>query len=250
MITLALDAVGVRYGARTVLDHVTVPAMRGGEVVAVIGPNGAGKSTLLRRIAGLVGGPGRVHMETGTPRPARACYLPQDSTATAVLTVFESILLAVKRDASWRVEDEALAKVEALLHLLDIEALAFRNLGELSGGQRQLVSIAQTLGREPDVMLLDEPTSALDLRHQQQVAAITRRITAERGIVTLVTVHDLNQALRIADRVLVLAAGGLAAFGPPREVVTPGLIAEVYGVRVRVEEFGTGRPYVIVEDEA
>ncbi|QRE76230.1 ABC transporter ATP-binding protein [Methylobacterium aquaticum] len=140
--------------------------------------------------------------------------------------------------------------VEALLGLLGIEALAFRNLGELSGGQRQLVSIAQTLGREPDVLLLDEPTSALDLRHQQQVAAITRRITAERGIVTLVTVHVLNQALRLADRMLVLARGGLAAFGAPREVVTPGLIAEVYGVRVRVEEFGTGRPYVIVEDEA
>lgn len=250
MITLALDAVGVRYGARTVLDTITVPAMRGGEVVAVIGPNGAGKSTLLRRIAGLVAGPGRVSMKSGTSRPARACYLPQDTTATAVLTVFESILLAVKRDASWRVEDEALARVEALLHLLDIEALAFRNLGELSGGQRQLVSIAQTLGREPDVLLLDEPTSALDLRHQQQVAAITRRITAERGIVTLVTVHDLNQALRLADRVLVLARGGLAAFGAPREVVTPGLIAEVYGVRVRVEEFGTGKPHVIVEDEA
>lgn len=86
------------------------------------------------------------------------------------------------------------------------------------------------------------------MRHQQ-VAAITRRVTAGRSIVTLVTIHDLNQALRIADRVLVLAGDGLAAFGAPREVVTPGLIAEVYGVRVRVEEFGTGKPYVIVEDE-
>ena len=85
MITLALDSVGVRYGARTVLENITVPAMRGGEVVAVIGPNGAGKSTLLRRIAGLVAGPGQVQMETGTSRPARACYLPQD-TAFALRT--------------------------------------------------------------------------------------------------------------------------------------------------------------------
>lgn len=102
MITLALDAVGVRCGARTVLQNITVPAMRGGEVVAVIGPNGAGKSTLLRCIAGLVAGPGRVQTESGEPRPARACYLPQDTTATALLTMFESILLAVKRDASSR----------------------------------------------------------------------------------------------------------------------------------------------------
>lgn len=246
MIRLELTDVGVSYGRRRALEGITVPAMRGGEVVAVIGPNAAGKSTLLRRIAGLVGGVGDVRVGNGTLQPARVCYLPQDTAANAVLAVYESILLAVKHDASWRVDDEALARIDAVLRRLGIEHLAFRNLAELSGGQRQLVSLAQTIGRDPDVMLLDEPTSALDLRHQYEVAALVRQIARERGLIALVSIHDLNLALRFADRVLVLEGGRLVAFGAPREVVTPQLLADVYGIRARIEEFETGALHMIV----
>lgn len=251
MIALALDGVGVSYGRRAVLHGVTAAPMRGGEVVALIGPNAAGKSTLFRRIAGIVDGPGAVRL-TGTSRTGRTepkvCYLPQDTAVNAVLTVYESILLAVKDGGSWSVGEAELARIDAALADLGIEDLAMRGLGELSGGQRQLVSIAQTLAREPDVLLLDEPTSALDLHRQFEVLSLVRRVARERGICVLVSVHDLNQAMRVADTVLVLAQGRLVAQGAPRAVVTADLLARVYRVRARVLDFdGGGAPVVVVD---
>lgn len=251
MVTLSLDSVGVAYGRNTVLRDITTPEpLKGGEIVAVIGPNAAGKSSLFRRIAGLASGPGTVAV-TGESRIAgrakpRICYLPQDTAVNAVLSVYESILLAFKQGGSWSVSDEELARIDNVLQALDIEHLAFRGLGELSGGQRQLVSIAQTLAREPDIVLLDEPTSALDLHRQFDVLTLMSRLTRERGILTLVSIHDINQALRYADRVMVLADSTMKAIGTPRDVVTAALLADVYRVSARIEGQHDAT-YVVVE---
>jgi iron complex transport system ATP-binding protein len=251
MVTLALDRVGVAYGRNTVLRDITTPQpLTGGEIVAVIGPNAAGKSSLFRRIAGLASGAGTVtvggeSLNAGRAKP-RICYLPQDTAANAVLSVYESILLAFKQGGSWSVSDEELSRIDHVLRALDIEHLAFRGLGELSGGQRQLVSIAQTLAREPDIVLLDEPTSALDLHRQFDVLTLMARLTRERGILTLVSIHDLNQALRFADKVMVLADSTLKALGTPREVVTSQLLADVYRVNARIEGQHAST-YVVVE---
>ncbi|HEY8565157.1 MAG TPA: ABC transporter ATP-binding protein [Beijerinckiaceae bacterium] len=253
--SLQLRGVGVRYGAaaasRLALADVTTPVFSGGEVVAVIGPNGAGKSTLFRRVAGLLGGPGEVLVTSHSGRPP--CYLPQDTAAAAVLTVYEAVLLARKQGGrgGWRVDDADLALIDGVLGDLGIAELAFRNLAELSGGQRQLVSIAQVLVREPEILLMDEPTSALDLHRQIEVLALVRRLASARGLCVLVALHDLNHALRVADQVMVLADGRLVAAGPPRDVITPSLLEEVYGVRARVEPGGPGSvPYLVVEGSA
>lgn len=245
---LRLQDVGVSYGRREILREITTPDLNGGEVIAVIGPNAAGKSSLFRRISGLLSGPGQV--EIVSPAGKTPCYLPQDSAVNAVLTVYESVLLARKQGGSWSVGDEELAAIDQALHDLDITDLAFRGLGELSGGQRQLVSIAQTLVRRPEIMLLDEPTSALDLHRQFEVLSLVRRLAREKGICALIAIHDLNQALRIADRVLVLAKGRLIAFGEPRAIITPALLEEVYGVIARVESAGDEAPYVVVQGSA
>lgn len=258
--SLELRGVGVRYGGdrrrggtELAVAEITIPPLSGGEVTAVIGPNGAGKSSLFRRIAGLVPGPGQVVVSTGRSGPAPApCYLPQDTGAQAVLTVYESVLLALKqegRGSSWGVSKGELARVDEVLAELDLQAVAFRGLGELSGGQRQLVSIAQTLVRDPEILLMDEPTSALDLHRQFDVLSLVRRLAGERAMCVLIAVHDLNQALRVADRVLVLAAGRLVAVGRPRDVITTELLDEVYGVRARIETGGCSDklPYVVVE---
>lgn len=251
MIHLALKGVGVAYGTRRVLSGVDAADLHGGEVVALIGANAAGKSSLFRRIAGLAGGEGSVTMGgesriAGRDTP-RCCYLPQDTAVNAVLSVYESILLALKQGGSWSVSDTELHQIDRVLRDLEIEDLAFRLLSELSGGQRQLVSIAQTLAREPDILLLDEPTSALDLHRQFEVLSLVRRLARERGMLVLVSIHDLNQALRFADRVMVLAQARLIAMGDPRTIVTPALLDEVYGVRARVETLAGGEPYVLVE---
>jgi iron complex transport system ATP-binding protein len=251
MVHLSLSGVGVAYGKRRVLSGVDAADLSGGEVVALIGANAAGKSSLFRRIAGLASGDGTVSLG-GTSRVAgratpQCCYLPQDTAVNAVLTVYESILLALKQGGAWSVSDEELRRIDSVLRDLEIEDLAFRGLGELSGGQRQLVSIAQTLVREPDVLLLDEPTSALDLHRQFEVLSLVRRLARERGMLVLISIHDLNQALRFADRVMVLAHARLIAMGDPRVIVTPALLDEVYGVRARVETLAGGEPYVLVE---
>lgn len=245
---LALSDVGVAYGKRQILSGITTPEMKGGEVVAVIGPNAAGKSSLFRRIAGLIPGAGAVQVESSAGKTP--CYLPQDTAVNAVLTVYESILLARKQGGSWGVGDDELAAIDEALHALDIADLAFRGLGELSGGQRQLVSIAQTLVRRPEIMLLDEPTSALDLHRQFEVLSLVSRLARERQICVLIAIHDLNQALRIADKVMVLSQGRLAAFGDPREIITPALLEEVYGVVARVEANEGETPFVVVHGSA
>lgn len=248
MVTLRLQDVGARYGDRVALAGVTTPRFHGGELVAVIGPNAAGKSTLFRRIAGLLPGPGQVVLEHARRGQDGICYMPQDSSASARLTVYESILLARKQqDASWAAGDQDLERVDDALAALGIAELAFRHLGELSGGQRQLASIAQTLARDPEVLLMDEPTSALDLHRQLQVLGILRRIARERGLLVMMALHDLNHALRHFDHALVLANGTAHSSGPAGEVVTAHMLRDVYRVQARVEPCSQGVAQVVVD---
>ncbi len=143
MVALALKDVGAAYGRTTVLSKVGIDTLESGSVTAVIGPNAAGKSTLFKRIASLISGPGLVEL-SDTARGDRAiCYMPQDTGANAVLTVYESVLLSAKQGGGWRVQDHELFEIDAILKALKIHDLAFRGLGELSGGQRQLVSLAR-----------------------------------------------------------------------------------------------------------
>jgi iron complex transport system ATP-binding protein len=242
MVTLRLEQLGARYGRSIPLRDVTTPTFAGGEVIAVIGPNAAGKSTLLKRIAGLVAGPGRVHVEG-----ARISYMPQDATVNAVLTVYESVLLARKQGSGWRVDNDDLAKIDDTIAALGIDAIAFRNIGELSGGQRQLASLAQTLVREPDILLMDEPTSALDLSRQVEVLSYMRALARRRGMVVLIALHDLNHALRFCDQAIVIANGGMIASGPAAEIVTPDLLRDVYRVEARIEPCSRGIGMVIVD---
>jgi iron complex transport system ATP-binding protein len=250
MVTIRLDDLGAFHGARLVLSGVTTPTFRGGEMVAVIGPNAAGKSTLFKRIAGLLKGPGRVCLKGAAKRQDGICYMPQDTAANAVLTVYESILLARKQGSSWLVGDGDLALIDGVMAALSISDIAFRNVGELSGGQRQVVSIAQTLAREPEILLMDEPTSALDLHRQVEVLSFMRGLARERGIAVLIAVHDLNQVLRFADKCIVIAGGRMIACGTPAEVVTPALLRDVYRVEARIERCSRGIGHVMVDGVA
>lgn len=248
MVKLQLQDLGACHGRHLTLSGITTPAFRGGEVVAVIGPNAAGKSTLFKRMAGLLTGPGRVHLENARKGPGGICYLPQDTAANAVLTVYESVLLARKQNSSWTVHDSDLALIDEVMASLDIADLAFRNLGELSGGQRQLVSIAQSLAREPEVLLMDEPTSALDMHRQVQVLAFVRSLAQRRAMLIFVALHDLNQALRFADQTLVIANGTVRCSGPSEEIITADMLREVYRIHARVERCSRGMGHVIVDD--
>lgn len=248
MVSLRLHGMGARHGRHMALSGIDTPWFQGGELVAVVGPNAAGKSTLFKRIAGLLPGPGEVQLQGARKGKDGICYMPQDSSASARLTVYESVLLARKQmQPSWSIAEEDLRPVDTVLDELGIADLAFRYLGELSGGQRQLAAITQTLARDPEILLMDEPTSALDLNRQLNVLAIMRRMARERGLIVLVALHDLNQALRFFDQALVIADGSCRGAGPCTSVITAAMLREVYRVQARIEPCSLGVAQIVVD---
>lgn len=247
MVTLQLTRVSARYGRRAILEDITTPGFQGGQVVALLGPNAAGKSTLFRRILGLIKGDGNVAIN-GTSAERPVAYMPQDTGAKAVLTVYESVLLARMQGRSLKVQPENLAQVDRALEELNITSLGERDIGDLSGGQRQLVSAAQALVQEPEILMLDEPTSALDLNRQINLLTVLRRLADERQMLILVALHDLGHALRFTDASMVLENGRLIACGPTEAVITPELLRQVYKVAARIEPCSRGCPQLIVEE--
>lgn len=248
---LTVQGVSFGYGDHHVLRDATLGTLEAGTVTALIGPNAAGKTTLLKCMAGLLPCGGTVALDGAEVRKLpldrlthQVVYLPQETVVPGVLTVFESVLLARQRTASWRVGDADLADVTDVLARLELQHLAKRYLNELSGGQRQMVSIAQALVRRPRVLLLDEPTSSLDLQHTLEVLHLVRRLAAEADTAVVVAVHDLNLAARFTDRVAVLAGGRVLAHGTPQQVLTPDLLRHVYGVEALVHAAHDGVPQI------
>ncbi|WP_341992762.1 ABC transporter ATP-binding protein [Azorhizobium sp. AG788] len=244
-VSLQLINVGVSYGRHKVVDGVSTSAIASGAVVALLGPNGAGKSTLLKRIAGLLTGPGRVDI-VGAKREEIG-YLPQHHASPAGVTVYESVILAVKRNGAWSVSAAELTQVDATLDMLGITGLAPRELEDLSGGQRQMVAIAQTLVREPRVLLMDEPTSALDLHRQLEVLGVIRDLAQTRGVIVLVSLHDVNLALRFASHAMVMARGQIVASGRSLDVISAQMMQAVFHVEARIELCSRGRPHMIID---
>lgn len=237
--TITLRGLGVRYGARRAVADVDM-VLRKGEVLAIVGPNGSGKSSFLRALAGLVRHDGMIawdHPLVG--------YMPQDNAMRAALTAFEVVLLGRLRSLSFRVGDDDLRAAEAAMTELGINELTDQKIGELSGGQRQLVFLAQVLAGDPTVLLLDEPTSALDIAHQVQVLTLLRAVTRRRGLTTVVVLHDLNAAARHADRIALFDQGRLIGTGPPATVLRPETLRSMFKVEISILPGPDGHPVVI-----
>lgn len=246
MVSLQLNAVEARYGRKVVYAEASTPEIAGGHLTALVGANAAGKSTLFRRIAGQLAGKGEVRFVGAGLHDLR--YMPQDTGMTAALSVYESVILALKQGrGGWRMGAGELAAVDEILAGLKITALSGRPLSELSGGQRQLVSIAQTLVSRPRIVLMDEPTSALDLYRQYEVLEYLRLYAADTGSVTILALHDLNQVMRACTMTIAVAEGRIVAAGPTLETLRPELIRQLYGIEARVETCSRGCPMMIVD---
>ena len=249
---LSTEDVRFSYGATPVLKGITIQELGAGKVTSIIGPNAAGKTTFFKCMAGLLKAEGSIRLDgkdiKDYPKEAvtrYVSYLPQEGTVNAVLTVFEAVLLARKHSLSWKVSGQDLEIVAQILADLEIADLATRFLNELSGGQKQLVSIAQCLVRSPQVMLLDEPTSSLDLQRQLEVLDLVKQVTAERKITTLISLHDLNLAARYADAFVVMNGGQVYSTGKAKAVLTPQMLRDVYGVNAQVYFVDADVPQII-----
>ncbi len=250
--SLTLENVNAGYGRVPVLRDVTLTPIEPGQFVGLIGPNASGKSTLFKTLSGLLRPTrGTIRLDGAdlaylgrSARARRVAYMPQAFGCNAALTVYESVLLALKQTTGWRVQTDNLDHVSRTLTTLRLTHLANRGLGDLSGGQAQMVSVAQTLVRDPAVVLLDEPTSALDLHHQLSILASVRREMQARGTIVMAALHDLNLAAEFCDRLILIRDGSVVADGAPAEILSLPQIGETYRVRTRLEHTHRSSLYV------
>jgi iron complex transport system ATP-binding protein len=256
---LSISNLSAGYRSRPVIGGLTLKPIEAGKITALVGPNAAGKSTLMRSLAGLVPATGSVRLgETDlntlglADRAKHAAFMPQTLPQNAELTVLESVIGALKASPLTDFAGNAAAVRRRAIEVLDrlsILDLAMEGVGRLSGGQRQMASLAQAIARAPQLLLLDEPTSALDLRHQLDVMTVVRDLARE-GRIVIVVLHDLTLAATWADDLIVMSRGTVAAQGPIESALTPSVLSDVYGVEGRVERCSRGRLHIMVDGPA
>lgn len=257
MSALVAENLKVRLGRRQVLDGVSAP-FSAGQVTAVVGPNGAGKSTLLACLAGLrKPDTGTVSLDDeplqGLPprdRARRLAFLPQAPEIAWDVDVRTYVGLGrTPHTGAWGLGLEDRAAVEAAMAETGVTRFADRVITTLSGGERARAVIARALAGAPRWLLADEPMAGLDPGHALDAADLFRSLVAggERGVI--VTLHDLDLALRLADRVIVLAEGRVLADAAPAQALSPEILARSYGIRARVLE-GEAGPVIEVVGRA
>jgi sulfate/thiosulfate transport system ATP-binding protein len=210
-----------RFGEFTALNDVTVDVPTG-SLTALLGPSGSGKSTLLRVIAGLEQpDSGSVVLDgeevTGLPPQSRGVgFVFQHYAAFRHMTVWDNVAFGLK--IRRRPRAEVKKRVGELLELVQLSGLANRYPAQLSGGQRQRMGLARALAVDPKVLLLDEPFGALDARVRKELRLWLRRLHDETHTTTVIVTHDQEEAMEVADRVVVMNAGEIEQTAPPREL--------------------------------
>lgn len=239
----AVQNIGLVIDRRVILSDVTLdfPA---GEVVALVGHNGSGKSSLLKILARqILPTSGSVSYDRQNLRNfqdrafARSvAYLPQDVSTGSEMTVRE--LIACGRypwhGALGRFTKIDHEKVEAALQATQIVSLGERIVGTLSGGERQRAWIAMMIAQDAHCLLLDEPTAALDVVHQIEVLSLVQRLAHEGLRSVVIVLHDINMAARFCDRVHALKSGTVVASGPPKDILVPKVLRDIYGIEMDV----------------
>ncbi|KMM45199.1 iron dicitrate ABC transporter ATP-binding protein [Cellulomonas sp. A375-1] len=255
MHTLAVEAATIGYEDRVVVHDMTLE-IPSGKITTIVGANACGKSTLLRAMARLLKvKAGRVLLD-GRPIDAIGSrevatvlgLLPQTPVSPEGIAVADLVGRGRYPHQGWfrRWTEQDEVAVQTALAATDILDLADRPVDELSGGQRQRVWIAMALAQETDVLLLDEPTTFLDVAHQVEVLDLLTDLNRSRGTTIVMVLHDLNLAARYTDHLVALREGRLVAQGPPADVVTPELVAEVFGMTAQViPDPVSGTPLVV-----
>lgn len=242
MIDLKLENITIKYGLRKIIDNLSAD-FKGGEMTAIIGKNGVGKTTFIKSIAELTKHSGNVNLYYDANKietKKNIAYVPQLGSLNTKLTVFEMVLLGLVNNLKWHITNEQLNMVSSIIEELNLTHLSKQPFNTLSGGQKQLVSMAQSLISKPKVLLLDEPTSALDLRHQLIVMNLAQKYTHETGAVTIFVVHDLMLASRYGDNLMLINDGKIKAFDKAENVLKPELLENVYGVKISIERTRSG----------
>jgi iron complex transport system ATP-binding protein len=254
--------ISINYGEREAVKGVSLSAVPG-EVVVIIGPNGAGKSTLMRALNGaLVPTRGEILLDGKRLRSLarravsrRIAVVAQEAELRFPVTVLEFVLggrYAWSSTGAWGWETERDVEIaRTAISETGLEDFSGRLMNELSGGERQRAVLARALATEAAILLLDEPTANLDLAHQATVLRLVRSRCDKLNAAAVVVTHDINLAAEFADRALLLKGGQTLAAGSPREVLTPGILRELFDIEVLVDAHPvTGAPRITPVHEA
>jgi iron complex transport system ATP-binding protein len=244
----------VIYGKKTVLNDLNLKDISTGQLIGILGPNGVGKSTFLKAIAGQKDFIGQVTIDdenllkmSARRRSGLISYLPQMLPQGTSLVAYEAVisaLRAVRPDLQMTVVERL---AEEVFDLLEIRYLAFKSLNQISGGERQMIGLAQILVHRPQLLLLDEPTSALDLRWQLSVLTVIKKMLLEHKALCLIAIHDINLAMRHCDKIILMDSGNILAFGPPEEALTRKNLNQAYQVDGTIDTNSNGHNFFMPE---
>ncbi|MFB6210079.1 MAG: ABC transporter ATP-binding protein [Halobacteriales archaeon] len=225
-----------------------------GEITALVGPNGSGKSTLLKAMANqLSPEAGRILLDgesiqtLDSKELARQLgLLSQENESPDSITVEDLVYHGryPHRGFFDSLTEDDHAAVDRAIELAGVAHLRTKEMSNLSGGQKQLAWIAMVLAQETDLLLLDEPTTFLDLHHQLRVMEVVRTLNREEGVTVGIILHDVGQAARFADNLIAMKDGKLYDWGPPTEVVTEELLADVFRVDASVDTESVTGPHI------
>ena len=239
---LTLHNVSSGYNGIDVISNISLNITEG-ENLCVLGPNGCGKTTLIKTISGLIPHEGTIKIDgvnidlmNRTEVAKKIAVMSQISTIYFSYTVYETVMLGRYLHMKGRSFKEPSSRdreyVEKCLKAVGLTGLKNKQINTLSGGQLQRVYLARTLSQEPNIILLDEPTNHLDLKHQAELVDFLKEWSKEENHTVIGVFHDLNLAMKLADKVLLLDKGRIASYGKTNDVISSKLLSEVYEMDV------------------
>ena len=251
---LNVNNLAFHYKSHEILKDVNF-SIKKGEITVILGPNGVGKTTLLKCLNSILFPQhGDILVKNKNIREMdikeiakEISYVAQKNESTRI-TAFDAILMGRHPHVRYKTSHDDLKKVDAVIKRLNLSKLCLKHLDQMSGGELQKVSIARALVQQTDLLLMDEPTSSLDLKNQTDVLSLIRHIVKGHNIAAVMTMHDLNMALRYADQYIFLKDKTIYGVGKTDEISSK-MVEDVYGVPVEIVYHKGSQVVVPIENE-